>query len=324
MRRAAFVSLSALALAHTGCAFRPWTPSVEVAFWAQEVPKYKEVNLPSTRLLASQWQLPSDNPWARYQKPTLIAAVDSMPDRTKLPDVRELDVVHDAITAGNRVADAGIPSDLMFVVDMRGAASCAFGASLSRTARTPVSNVVTFNNWPANDSLIPAEEALAGMIAFSPKPAVANTQAAPVFLLDSWRLAYPFDIPDEDTYDNRYALGPADLPEPETLQTAGISRVVYVVEDLDDTDIEEDDLHAAFAAYRDAGIELYVMDLASLTTELMADRWNAVIAPYRYALVNRITILDNPHFYARAHGGFGGTHGRPSTFSGSHGHGYSG
>lgn len=319
MRKRSILSLSAFALAQAGCAFRPWTPSVAVAYWAEDVPTYRDATIPQSSVIAAQWMLPLDNPWARYQKQTLVAALDGMPQRTKLPDINELGVIAEAVEAGNRVGKAGVPSDVMFVVDLRGAASCAFGASLSRASQAPISNVLTFNNWPADEGLIPAEETLAGMIAFSPRPSVASTQAAPVFLLDSWRLAYRFDEPDEETYDNRYVLGQADLPDPETLRLAGINRVIYVVEDLDDTETEEDDLHGSFAAYRDAGIEIYMVDVAWLSREPLPERWSAVLAPQRYSVITRITILDSPLFYARAHGGFGGAHGRPSMFGGSGG-----
>jgi hypothetical protein len=81
---------------------------------------------------------------------------------------------------------------------------------------------VTFNKWPADDAVVPTDETLAGLLAFQPKPLPpSTTNAAPVFLLDSWRLAYRFDKPSDETYDNRYprttvtsaaaaAAGPAD------------------------------------------------------------------------------------------------------------------
>ena len=324
MRKGAFVSLSAIALAQVGCAFRPWTPSVAVAYWADDVPTYRDATIPRSSVVAAEWQLPLDNPWARYQKQTLVASLDGMPERTKLPDINELESIGDAIKAGTRVGTAGVPADAMFVVDLRGAASCAFGASVSRASVAPVSNVVTFNNWPADDGLIPAEETLAGMIAFSPRPAVASTQAAPVFLLDSWRLAYRFDEPDDGVYDNRYVLGPADFPDPEALRASGITRVIYVVEDLDDTETEEDDLHTTFAAYRDAGIAIFMVDIDWLANEPIHDHWAPLLEPYRYTVGTRVTILDSPVFYSRAHGGFGGAHGRPSMFGGGSGGGHGG
>jgi hypothetical protein len=324
LRRLSLASLSAFALAQAGCSFRPWTPSVAVAYWSEDVPTYRDATIPRASVIAAEWQLPFDNPWSKYQKQTLIASLDGMPQRTKLPDINELGVIGDAIRAGDRVGRAGIPNDTMFVVDLRGAASCAFGASVSKASASPVSNVVTFNNWPADSGLIPAEETLSGMIAFQPKPAVVSTSAHPIFLLDSWRLAYRFDEPDEETYDNRYVLGTGDLPDPETLRAAGISRVVYVVEDLDDAEYEEDDLHAAFGAYRDAGIAMFMVDLDWLATQPVPDRWPVLLESERLVVVNRVTILDSPVFYARAHSGFGGAHGRPSVWSGGGGGGFGG
>src|SRR5207248_513732 len=133
----------------------------------------------------------------------------------------------------------------LWVVDLRGAASCAFASTMSQQSLEPVAPVITFNNWPADNELVPADETLAGALAFTPKLPDADAKSAhPVFVLDSWRLAYRFDEPASDIYDNRYIITSADLPDPETLKAQGIRRVVYVVEDLDDAEVEEDDLHA--------------------------------------------------------------------------------
>jgi hypothetical protein len=62
-----------VALLAAGCGLRPWTPSVSVAFWSEDVPAGSDVMLPSSSELARAWQLPSDVAWSRYVKGTLMA-----------------------------------------------------------------------------------------------------------------------------------------------------------------------------------------------------------------------------------------------------------
>jgi hypothetical protein len=325
----------AVAFLAAGCSLRPWTPSVSVAFWAEDVPAGREVTLPKSQELAQAWQVTATEvPWSKWHKGTLMAAVDPMGSSATLPDVRSLEVVGEAEAAAENVARGGLPQDTIWIVDLRGAASCAFGARLSRNAREPIAPVITFNNWPALESVVPADETLAGLIAFTPKlpPADAKT-AHPVFLLDSWRLAYRFDTPDDGAYDNRYMLMPSDLPDAATLHAQGITRVVYVVEDLDDAEVEEDDLHASFRAWQAAGLGVHMVDLAFLkSVPAPVDGawhvdWAARLAPQSHYVRERYTLVDDPIFYGRARAGFGLAYGRPifgPGYRGGGGYGYGG
>jgi hypothetical protein len=254
-----------------------------------------------------------------------MSSVDPMGDRATLPDVQTLDVVASAERAAWNVARAGLPEDTLWVLDLRGAASCAFAARLSRQSAEPVAAVVTFNNWPAEDSLVPADETLAGLLAFPPKLAPADAKVAhPVFLLDSWRLAFRFDTPGDAVYDNRYMLMPGDLPDAATLRSQGITRVVYVVEDLDDAEVEEDDLNATFRAWQSAGLGMHLVDLAFLAElpgppegSWRAD-WSRLLAPQAYTVRERYTLVEDPIFYGRARAGFGFAFGRPALRHGFH------
>ena len=315
------------ALLSAACFTRPWTPSVSVAYWAQDEPSRTQTWLPTYPEAAMAWQLPPDNPWARWQKMTLLSALDSQSHvSTELPDVRQLDVVADAQAAATKIGAAGLPADTMWMVDLRGAASVAFGAALTRASTYPVAPILTFNNWPAEFELIPAEETLAALLTMSPVvPHAGTVSTRPVILLDAWRLAFREDEPDDDVTDNRYMLTPGDLPDAAALRQAGISRVVYVVEDLDDTETEEDDLHEAFMAYQAAGISIYMVDLAFAAKEVGHQViWSDVLAPTYYTVRPRVTICSDVRFYARARGGFGGAHGFPSGGRGGWGHGLGG
>jgi hypothetical protein len=310
------------ALLGSACGLRPWTPSVSVAFWTEDVPAAREVALPQAEELARAWTLPQENPWARYGKPTLVSSIERMGGTAMLPDVRSLEVVGRAQAAATAVARAGLPAGTLWLLDLRGAASCAFASALSREAREPVAPVVTFNNWPAEDGLVPADETLAGLLAFPPKlPAPDEIATHPVLLLDSWRLAYRFDDPGDDVYDNRYILTQADLPDPEALRAQGITRVVYVVEDLDDAEVEEDDLNAAFWEWQKAGVSIFMVDLAFLSRGDWRGEWAVRLRPEQVVVRHRYTVIDDPLFYARARAGFGLARGRPVIVPGAYGRG---
>jgi len=309
IRRA--LALSPVAAFATGCVTEPMTPSVDVTNWAQE-PAVRATTLPSRDEVMRRWQLAPGDPWAPYAKYTLVSAIDSMPGANiELPDVNSLDDVLRARAAAIRVAQEGLPPGTLFVVDMRGAASVAFGVTLSRATGGQVSLVPTFNNWPADGELVPAEETLAAMASMAPHvdPNVQGT--TPVFLLDAWRLAYRLDSPGDDTYDNRYILTPSDLPDAATLRARGIVRVVYVVQNLDDTSVEEDDLHTSFMEWQSGGIPISMVDLDVLERPLPPQGWGVVFDDDVLVVVPRVLIIDEPGFYVRAHGGFGGIHARP-------------
>ena len=101
----------------TGCGLRPWTPSVSVAFWSEDVPDRRDFALPSSSELAARWQMAPESPWARYHKGTLISSVDPMAGHAALPDVRRLEVAAEADAAAAHVARVGLPADILWLVD---------------------------------------------------------------------------------------------------------------------------------------------------------------------------------------------------------------
>jgi hypothetical protein len=261
--------------------------------------------------------LPAGDPWSPYAKYTLPTALDASREPPDLPDVTALPHVRRAQRAAAQIGAAGFPRGTLFVVDLRGAASVAFGTALSRASAAHVSLVPTFNNWPDPDEMVPAEETLAAMTTWSPAEGAVDGRTTPVFLLDAWRLAYRFEDPGEGAYDNRYILNPSDLPDAATLRQRGVDRVLYVVEDREDSDVEEDDLHACFLRWQAAGISLAMVDLSELevpfppTPPLASGRWFRIFDEDALVVRPRSTIVDAPSFYARARGGFGGLAAQP-------------
>lgn len=290
----------------TGCALRPFTPSTTVAYHAQAVPPDHEVTLPQAKSLTGVWQLPADDPWMPFSKMTLLTAVGDEGGAVSLPDVEHLEVVKRARVAAARLAAAGIPPGTLLVLDLRGAASVAFASTLVERSSAPISPVLTFQHWPGENELIPAEETLAALLRYAPKSPLVG-HGVPVFVLDSWRLAYRFDHPEDDAYDNRYFIQPADLPDPEMLLAHGVRRVVYVVESRDETDTEEDDLHLPAFHWQQAGIPVYLADLDWVARHPLEPA--ALANDCAFHVKPRRTILADPRFYERARGGFGG----PST-----------
>jgi hypothetical protein len=185
-----------------------------------------------------------------------------------------------------------------------------------------VAIVPTFNNWPFQDELVPAEETLAAMIARPPRVSVTEeARARPVFLLDSWRLAYKDETIDDDVVDNRYMLSPADFPSVEKLREYGISHVIYVVSDANEAVYEEDDLNALFLTYQAAGIAIHMADLALLARERDEGTERTIyfdVQMGQYHVFPRETVVNSPGFYARARGGFGGAGGIPAIWSPSY------
>jgi hypothetical protein len=268
-----------------------------------DAPPTTTMVLPSVNDALSEWMLPAKNPWAAYQKATLLTALDDREEAADLPEVAHLDEVVRARAAADYVARTALPPATMWVVDLRGAASVAFGTELSVMSHDPVTLILTFHNWPADNETIPAEETLAALVTMRPHT-LSPRPGIPVFLLDAWRLTHRYDRPDDEAVDNRYMLTPSDLPDPSVLEARGISRVLYVIDGDEETRNEEDDLHALFLLYQEAGIELSIIDLADLT--------DPEAEPYygQSLMINplRVTIVGDPSFYHRARGGFGGPH----------------
>jgi hypothetical protein len=289
------------------------TPSTSVHEWRQ-IPPQVAMTVPSVGEASARWTLPPGNPWAPYQKTTLLMTLDSVERAGTLPDVEQLEVVNSARRAASYVAQTGLPEGTMWLVDLRGPASVAFGATLSRESREPVSPVMTFNNWPADNESIPAEETLSALVTMQPRLPVGRRPSVPVFMLDAWRLAYRYDHPDDETTDNRYMLTASDFPDGATLRARGIDQVIYVVESLEGAQLEEDDLHQTFLDYQAMGITTTIVDLAQL-----GDFQQREVPYYGQPLYidsGRITIIGDAGFYHRARGGFGGTH---VVYGGGHG-----
>jgi len=318
--------LSPLTMLASACAASPLTPSMGADTWSVPPDGFHRLELPARADALRRWMLPPADPWASYAKYTLLTALSEAPQVADLPDVESLGEVRRACVAGARVAAWGLPPDTIWVVDMRGAASVAFGTELSSLAHAgAVSLVPTFNNWPARDEIVPAEETLAALATRSPPlPDFAGQATQPVFLLDAWRMAHRHDQPSDEAYDNRYALSAGDLPDAAALRARGIRRAVYVVESLGETRVEEDDLHPIFLAWERAGIGVAMVDLDLLSRWTSEPRWDEVLADRYLTVQPRVTIFSDPSFYARAHGGFGGVYARPSVVSLGFGGGWGG
>jgi hypothetical protein len=305
MRR--LLAFAPLALLSTACAVRGATPSSALEYAGDPSPHAHLVEAPREADAVAGWQLPAESPWSRYEKLTLLTYLGDDPTPVMLPEVTQLPVVQRAEVAAARLAAAGMPPGTLWIVDLRGAASVAFGATLSRALPRRIAPVLTFNNWPAEDEVVPAEETLSALLALRPVlPAAADVDATPVFLLDAFRLSRRDEEMPDDVTDNRYFLLGSDLPDAATLRAQGITRVVYVVEDRDAVSNEEDDLHDPTADFQNAGIGFSMVDLAWFDRIGAAPDWDTNLGYHAVVIGSRFTIFDSPGFFARGRGGFGG------------------
>jgi hypothetical protein len=315
MSRLAF--LAPVALLTTACAVR--TPATALDVGAADPALAQSMDLPAEGDVIGAWQLPTSNRWSRYEKLTLLSYLADTPVVARMPDVRQLNAVHSAEVAAARLGAVGVPLDTMWVVDLRGAASVAFGAMLSQASRTPVAPVLTFNNWPADNEVVPAEQTLAALVTMHPRSLPAGEfPTAPIFLLDAWRLAMRTAEPDPAAIDNRYVLLASDFPDAAVLRARGIRRVVYVVEDRGRTSTEEDDFNEVALGYQDAGIPVSLVDLRQLSRigdippERYAEQWQDYLDDWALGVRRRSTVFDDPRFYERARAGFGGVRAAPA------------
>jgi hypothetical protein len=310
MRIAWIASIAAMS---SGCLEVDQGTLVRSAADFEEVPNVKDVNVPPASEVTAKWQLSGASPWAPYAKYTLFSAIGQQSMVLELPDVHALEVVHRAEIAAGALASVGLPRDTLWIIDLRGAASVAFGATLSRASGVPVAPVVTFNNWPEDNELVPAEETLGALIEYRPRmPEPLEVKPIPVFLLDNWRLAYREEPPEETVFDNRYMLNPSDLPSATALRDNGITRVVYVTQDLTTESHEEDDLHEAALAWQQAGISMHMVGLNWFSDLMPGLSWDYELQERLLVVQPRVTVVDSVRFYAGARGGFGGVHGRPA------------
>jgi hypothetical protein len=256
-----------------------------------------------------RWQLPLENPWSGFTKFTLLASLGDQETQGIMPAILDSSQVRLARFAGVQVGEGDPALDTLWIVDLPGAMSVAFGVGLSQSSPRPVSLVPTFQNWAYDRELIPASETLAAMLDLSPRPAPA-LGTVPVFLLDAWRLSFLDEETSTDVTDNRYALSPADLPSAEQLWAQGITRVVYVVSTRVQGDVEADDLNRRFVEYEQAGLRVAAVDLADLSgiqpVPSGALDWVTYFAPCEYLVLERATVLTDPAFYRLHRFGFGG------------------
>ena len=307
MRR--LIPFAPMVILSGACAFHE--PTTALYTGAGE-PDTHALPIPANRGAIEAWRLPDESPWSRYQKLTLLTYLETEPPLVPMYDVRGVDLVRRTSHVAAHLATVGLRPDTLWIVDLPGPAAVAFGAALSELSPIPIAPVITFNNWPAENEVVPAERTLSALVSMWPKPLDAKASGAvPVFLLDSSRLWERDLPPSEEAIDNRYALLPSDVPDAPTLQAMGITHVVYLVGDRTETPREEDDLHERALEYQNAGLGLSLVGLTDIERLGTAGNFTEIWARTPLIVLPRSTVLTDPAFYARARGGFGGVHAAP-------------
>ena len=271
--RSALTLLSSpVALLATGCVTRPWTPAVPLANWS-ETPQVTNYEMPAQGDALRRWRIPPGQsmgplrevhaPHVRRRVAHARGAARRQRDGGGRPRARRGPPHRRAGDA--RGHDVGRRPARRRLRRLRG-----HPLADGRGARAPRPHL---QQLARDRRLIPAEETLAALTTMTPRPPEeVEGGARPVFLLDAWRLAYRFEEPADDTYDNRYILTSSDLPDVETLRRNGIRRIVYLVSSLDDVAVEEDDVHATFLEWERSGIPIAMVDVSAMEG-LVADAW---------------------------------------------------
>lgn len=206
-----------------------------------------------------------------YYWPTLFeapSAVPRVPVAGESPEKPLLEVLTPVSTPAMDIAhkrgkgvaalfDKATP-DTAVIVDLPGPESVAMAAAMAHRLEP----VCTFDNWPHPRGVVPAHLTLAAAVYYQPLFKRVRAQrpanAPPVFVLDRKRLA-PYT--DETTqFDNRYV---AKLPPASGLSQLGIKRVLYVVPNAGE--VELDDLNQDFVDYEKAGIDVKLIPASDFT-----------------------------------------------------------
>ena len=184
------------------------------------------VQYASAPKLYDLWGPPHASPWSGYHKPTLYAALDSIPgERTCPRGPPGLDAA-----GAPRETPAWLDGRTAVLLDLPGDESVAWAAHLCR--REGMAPVATFNNWPHERGVVDATRVLAALLHYAPwvregwDRIASPLDAPPVFIADAARLGRGPARPND--FDNRYFLLETDLPSGDALASRGIERLVYV------------------------------------------------------------------------------------------------
>ena len=294
MRRA--LALPPVLLA-SGCVSEATTPAVSVGAWAT-TPQVVDLRLPTRDDALRHWQLPPIDPWAPYAKYTLLTALDVVPEVAELPDPSKMEDVARAFAAGEQLGTYGFPPDVMFVVDMRGAASVAFGAGLSRTSRQPVSLVPTFNNWPGDDELVPAEETLAALATMWPAdPQQSGPRADARPRCSCWTRG---GSPTATRSRARPPTTTATSSPPVICRTGDPAGARDPPRRLRHREPRRHDARGgrhpriAFLQWQYSGIPIAMVDVYRLEAPVVGEQWDELFAEDLLVVRPRRTILDEP------------------------------
>jgi hypothetical protein len=212
---------------------------------------------PSALIQAYQ---PKNVAWKPYVVPTLIQSLSQKTLKSEMQPFYSKSM-GEAYSRGlgmkEILANTKDPGKVMVVADLPGPEAVAYGAALADVADV----VVTFDNWPHPNGVVPTHETLGAMLYYADevkqKAAKRPDTAPAVLILDSNRLT-PYND-DSEKFDNRYL---AKIPTVENLQSLKVTSVLYAVPD-DKRNAELDDINEDFVAYKEKGINVAMMPLTN-------------------------------------------------------------
>ena len=165
----------------------------------------------------SRWQHAA-GPWNGWAICPVLTMPDGVPASKVQNPIERFASIEPILEQGG----AAVVLDLQPVLGVR------IAAAMSHQQMAYV--VLVLPRWPHCDAVLPVHELLGTLVATSRYLRQPKIQSNVLFVLDAGRQKSIQRHPAEGRVDNRYSLSAGDLPNLATLRSAGIGRVVRLVQ----------------------------------------------------------------------------------------------
>jgi len=169
---------------------------------------------------------PETEPWARWVKPVVFAAIDEDAQPTVSPEtakgLRQSVLESLAAVPGQPYRQDRSLRDVALVIDLPGAAGVLAGLDFVSDGFRPIP---LYNAVPDAFAVVDLTPIMAALVNGAARVADMSVGALPAFLLDANRMV---ESATPGNFDNRSICRATDFPSAETLWRAGIRRAVLI------------------------------------------------------------------------------------------------
>jgi hypothetical protein len=131
----------------------------------------------------------------------------------------------DALSLADHLTQPARPGGTAFLLDLQPSLAVQVAAELNGRGLAHV--VLVLQRWPHAEAVLPVDDLITTLVRASRRLLAAPASANVAFVLDAER-SQPIHrrAASDRRIDNRYQVGPGELPDLGTLRRAGIQRVV--------------------------------------------------------------------------------------------------